>query len=147
MDSRRPHRADLAGISLTKLCVALGIVGLLTAWVLPGYGEHQRRTRRMDAQTALIQLQMAQSRWRSGHDRYADTLGSLGWGSDASAQGHYRLAIDSSGEDGFQLSATAQGPQARDEACNPMRLALRDSATVVFSAGSSTDSDPGACWR
>lgn len=138
---------SVAGMSLTELSVTLGIVGLLTAAVLPGYGEHQRRTRRMDAQTALIQLQMAQSRWRTSHDRYAEAVSLLGWHSDASAQGHYRLAIDHSGEDSFQVSATAQGPQAKDEACNPMRLALRDSATVVYSAGPSTESDPAACWR
>lgn len=139
--------AALSGMSLTELCVALGIVGLLSAWVLPSYAEHQRRTRRLDAQTALLELQMAQSRWRASHERHADSLSSLGWSSDLSAQGHYRLTIDSSSEDGFQLSASAQGPQARDLTCNPMRLALRDSATVVLSAGPATDGDPAACWR
>jgi type IV pilus assembly protein PilE len=134
-------------MSLTELCVTLGVMALLSALVLPGYGDHQRRTRRLDAQTALLELQVAQSRWRASHDRHADTLSSLGWSSELSAQGHYRLAIDSSSEDGFQLSATAQGPQARDQVCNPMRLALRDSATVVLSAGTSTEGDPAACWR
>ena len=145
--SRHPQRSSLSGLSLTELSVALGIVGLLSAWALPSYSEHQRRTRRMDAQTALIQLQMAQSRWRASHEQYADSLSSLGWPSGVSAQGHYQLAIDSSSADAYQLSATALGAQARDEACSPMRLALRDSATVVLSAGPSTDGDPATCWR
>ena len=49
--------------------------------------------------------------------------------------------------DGYVAEARALGAQAQDSACNPMRLAWRDLATVVHSSGPRTDSDSARCWR
>jgi len=49
--------------------------------------------------------------------------------------------------DAYVAEARALGAQAQDSACNPMRLAWRDLATVVHSSGPRTDSDSARCWR
>ncbi len=135
------------GWTLTELLISLALMGTLAALALPAYLQQQRQVRRSDAQVALQQLQMDQARWRSQHEGYADALSALGWPSDLSPRGHYRVSVTQASAEGYTLEALPQGTQAGDRECSPMRLTWRDSATVTFSAGAAGDSDPQRCWR
>lgn len=135
------------GWTLSELLVSLALVAVLTAVALPAFQSQQRQARRSDAQSALQQLQLAQARWRGTQSSHAADLTSLGWVSDVSPGGHYRLTIEDANSEGYSLIATPIGTQARDSACAPMRLQLRHMATVVFSSGADLASDPGRCWR
>ena len=138
--------ADQAGWTLSELLISLAMVAVLAAVAVPAFQAQQRQVRRSDAQSALQQLQLAQARWRGTHNSHAEDLASLGWTSDLSPAGHYRLSIENVDSQGYSLIATPIGPQARDSACSPMRLQLRHLATVVLSSGSEPEGDPGHCW-
>ena len=139
--------AQTPGWTLTEMLVSLALLTLLVAVALPTYLAQQRQARRIDAQGALQQLQLEQARWRGTQSRHAADLTSLGWASDVSPGGHYRLSIENAHSEGYTLIATPIGPQARDTLCTPMRLQLRHMATVVMSSGSDLTGDPGRCWR
>lgn len=144
---RVPPLAAPAGWTLTELLVVLAILGILLALAVPAYQQQQRQVRRGDARTALQQLQLDQARYRSDHERFATTMVELGWPHDRSPQGHYQLRLDQASAQGYVAEAIPLGGQAADTACHPMRLAWREVATVVYSSGSSQNSDPAACWR
>lgn len=135
------------GWTLSELMVSLAVMGVLAAVALPSFQAQQRQARRTDAQSALQQLQLDQARWRGQHDSHASDLPSLGWPSDRSPGGHYRIAIEQASSESYVLSATPLGAQAKDSACNPMRLQLLHTATVVLSSGPDLTADPGRCWR
>ncbi|MYM68282.1 prepilin-type N-terminal cleavage/methylation domain-containing protein [Pseudoduganella sp. FT55W] len=59
-----------AGFSLIELLVALVIVAVLTAAALPAYQQQVIRTRRSEAQSALLKLMMQQERFHSQHNTY-----------------------------------------------------------------------------
>ena len=139
--------AQSSGWTLSELMVSLALVAVLAAVALPGFQVQQRQARRSDAQSALQQLQLAQARWRGTQSSHATDLVSLGWASNLSPGGHYRLAIEDANSEGYILIATPIGAQARDSACAPMRLHLRHIATVVLSSGTDLAGDPGRCWR
>lgn len=139
--------SQTSGWTLSELLVSLALFTVLTAVALPAYQAQQRQARRIDAQSALQQLQLEQARWRGTQSSHATDLNSLGWTSDLSPGGHYRLSIEEANSEGYTLIATPIGPQARDNACAPMRLQLRHMATVVVSSGNELASDPGRCWR
>lgn len=135
------------GWTLTELLISLALMGTLAALALPAYQQQQRQARRSDAQAALQQLQMDQARWRSQHDTYADSLTALGWTSDLSPRGQYRISIPQADAEGYTLEALPLGGQAADRDCSPLRLTWRGSATATFSAGEHAGSDPQRCWR
>lgn len=139
--------ARSSGWSLSELLVSLALMAVLAGVALPAFQAQQRQARRSDAQSALQQLQLAQARWRGAQGSHATDLAQLGWASDVSPGGHYRLAIEDAHSEGYSLIATPIGGQARDTACAPMRLQLRHMATVVLSSGSDLAGDPGRCWR
>ena len=125
----------------------VAILGIVAALAVPGYQQQQRQVRRGDARAALQQLQFDQARHRGSHPVFASETAQLGWVSDFSPQGHYRLQMTQSGSEGYTAEAVAVGPQAQDSACNPMRLTWRDAATVILSSGPELDKDPAQCWR
>ena len=144
---RGASSARSKGWTLTELLISLALMGTLAALALPAYLQQQRQTRRSDAQVALQQLQMDQARWRGQHDSYADSLAVLGWSSELSPRGQYRISIPQADVEGYTAEAWPLGAQAADRDCSPLRLSWRGSATATLSAGQHPDSDLGHCWR
>jgi len=145
--TRRASPVHAQGWTLTELLISLALMGTLAALALPAYQQQQRQARRSDAQVSLQQLQMDQARWRAQHDSYAESITALGWNSDLSPRGQYRISISEVSADGYTLEAWPLGAQASDRDCSPLRLSWRDSATGLLSAGEHADSDPLHCWR
>ena len=139
-------RARLRGWTLSELLTVLAIVAVLLGLALPSHLQQQRQARRADARAALQMLLLDQARHHSLHGAFATDLATLGWHSDRSPQGHYRLQITEASADGHVAEAWPEGAQALDQACLPLRLKLRDAATLVLSSGERHDSDPGRCW-
>lgn len=140
-------RTGSTGWTLAELLIALALMGILAALVLPSYQQQQRQVRRTDGQAALLQLQVDQAQWRSRQGRFAVTLSELGWTRETSAQGHYQITITEASDEAYTAQANALGNQADDLACNPLRLSWQGSATALWGAGEHTDSDPLRCWR
>lgn len=131
----------LSGMTLIELMVVLAIVAILASVAYPSYQSQIRKAKRSDAHAALMQILLAQERWRANHVTYARNLSDafpsgLGLAS-RSPEGHYRLAIDSADAIGFTAHAVALGTQAHDADCQVISLALG------LSGESRT---PSGCW-
>jgi len=144
---RQALQARIRGWTLAELLITLGVMSVLAALALPTFQKQQRLARRGDGQAALLQLQVDQARWRSRHERYAQSLSELGWVKDRSPQGHYQITLTEASSDTYTALATAVDDQTADQPCNPLRLTWRDSATAVWGAGDHMGSDPERCWR
>ena len=150
----QPHTAETflaqtsaRGWTLAELLISLALMSVLAAVALPTYQQQQRQARRGDGQAALLQLQMDQARWRSTHERYANSVSELGWAQALSPQGHYQITVTDATAEGYFAQATGLGRQAADRECANLRLRWQGGATAVFSAGDYPDSDPASCWR
>ena len=132
------------GITLVELTVCVGIVAILASLAYPSYTRHIQRSRRAEAVATLLQIQIAQERWRSSNASYADRLETLNLSHLASPpETHYRfsLTLDKTGT--YVATATATGAQARDTACSTLSLTLRAGQPLRSSTGSA---EPDECW-
>ena len=144
-----PRLLKARGFSLLELSIALLVAALLAAICYPAYSAHVRRARRMDAIGALLELQLAQERWRSEHLSYA-SLEELG-ASSSLPGGHYVLDMPALLPDAYTLRALAVGGQAADHECGELRLSVelgRD--TPLSRPPGGPDNDEAAnrrCWN
>ena len=59
-----------AGFTLVELAVVLVILALLATQAMPAYQQHVIRTRRSEAQSALLKLMMQQERFQTQNNTY-----------------------------------------------------------------------------
>ncbi len=116
--------ADLkktAGFTLIEIIVTLAIAGILTSFAYPAYTDSVRNSRRTDAITTLVELQMLQEKHRSTNISYATDLTTFGYtvvsGKSPTASGYYELALSGVSGAGFTITATPLGDQTNDTAC------------------------------
>lgn len=100
------------GVTLLELMIVVAVVAILAAIAYPSYQTQVRRSHRVDAQTALLQIQVAQERFFLQNNSYATTLGALGFTS-TSEHGFYNLGLNATPTT-FSATAAPVGAQAAD---------------------------------
>lgn len=123
----------LKGFTLVELMIVIVIVGILAAIAYPSYQEQVRKSRRADAQNALMAAANAMEKYYWSNTTYTTDLTNLGYSASpaASPEGYYSIsaAAGSTGSiaSSYTLTATpvAGGPQAGDASCTTLTLNSR----------------------
>lgn len=128
-----------AGFSLVELLVVLVIIGVLAAVAWPGYVKYSEKTRRVDAERALMELRQAMERGYSTNYSYATTAGNVTIPDTVTG---YTISIVPAALTAstytLQAQPVASGPQANDP-CGTLTL----TQSGVKSVSGSTVQD---CW-
>ncbi len=117
------------GFTLVELCIVLALAGVLASIAWPSLQSQLQRSRRADAVTALMRVQLAQESHRALHGLYATQLGALvGASSPRSPEGLYDIELGGDGATRFEARAIARagGLAAGDTACASLRLQVND---------------------
>lgn len=134
-----------SGFSLIELMIAVVIVGVLAAVAIPSYQQYVTDSRRIEAQSLMLEVSGKQVRYYSENNTYAANIGDLGYGAAGSNSYEtetkvYDVVVTEAGVRSFTLTATPKAQQADDE-CGSL---------IYNSAGqklvSSTSVDPSKCW-
>lgn len=140
------------GFSLLELLVALGIVALLAAIALPGYGAIMRRAQRNDARLALLAIQHAEELHYLGFNAYSDALtqsvaqGGLGLATH-STSGNYQLSIQLRGGGQGFLASARPAPQGRQSADHDCALLTIDETGRSGASDANAVDASALCWR
>jgi type IV pilus assembly protein PilE len=142
------HRRN-AGFTLVETVIATSIAGVLASVAYPSVAAALQKVRRSEALVAMMQLQQAEERWRSGSARYA-TLAELGLPTTATG-GHYRLTVTDATGSGYVAIAEAIGAQSGDRRCRYLKLAI-DAGNPSYRSGETDTTDNGTaanrqCWN
>lgn len=126
------------GFTLIELLIVIAIVGILATVAYPSYVSYAQESRRADAHTAILQVQLAQEKWRASHTRYTNDMSDEGLNTaTTSAEGFYTLSVSGASATGYKITANATGAQTGDTVCKKIEL------TKSASGESRT---PTGCW-
>ncbi len=112
----------LLGFTLIELMITVAIIAILVIIAYPSYLERVRKTRRVDAKIALVELAQLQEDSFITKKKYLTdnsaimVYGGRGYNLDNYGNGNYKLAVN--GVDGFTLRATPIGNQTKDTDCS-----------------------------
>lgn len=143
MDNRRQR-----GVTLMELLTVVVIIAILASVAIPTYRNYLLRSQRVEAKTALLQLQAAQEKFYLNGNAYTDAVDDAppaGLGlTGVSETGKYEISVDL-GADGQSYTATAapaagQG-QEDDTSCGSLTL------TDTGVRGITGDGSSEQCWR
>ena len=107
------------GFTLIEVLIVVVIIAILAAISYPSYSKHVRKSRRTDAQAALMKIALEQERYRTNNTQYASNLTSLGYNSNTpdSHESWYQLSITAANATSYNARATAQNVQTDDSEC------------------------------
>lgn len=107
------------GTTLLEMMITLVMVAILATVGYPSFSHYLRQSRRVQAQTDLLTLQLRQEEYYLKHGVYAPSLGAL----KSPANPYYDYRLQGSDHD-YRITATARasGGQQGDRGCTTMGL-------------------------
>ena len=138
------------GFTLIELMIVVAIVGIIAAVAIPSYQDYIFRARRADAKAGLLNLQLAQEKYRSNCTQYASVIGGTYAcaspftlvGSSTSPDGYYNLTMSGTDTDTYTLTATRTGIQSSDK-CGNFSINQAGVKTIASAYTGYTAND---CW-
>lgn len=128
----------IAGFTLIELMIVVAIIGILAAIAYPAYTDYVTRAKRSDGKAGLLQVQLAEEKWRANHVNYTKDLTNAGLNlSGSSPDGKYTISVTSADASGYTAKAT---PTFTDAKCNVLGINQADVKTI---SGNGTVAD---CW-
>lgn len=131
------------GFSLIELLFVLTMVGVLATIAYPNYSDYLTRTRRLEAQTALLDLASRMEQYHANAQTYQTATVQ----SALSPGGWYALSITQASARTYQLQATPMGVQAhRDTHCQSLTLSNTGIEGVAPGPAGAPTQSARHCW-
>ena len=108
---------------MIELMIVVAIIGVVSAIAYPAYTDSAKKSRRADAITTLLDMQLQQEKHRSINSSYSTDLAELGYDPAETPDKYYDLAIDAdpakTNANAYEMTATAKndGDQKNDASC------------------------------
>jgi len=135
------------GFTLIELMITLLIVAILAGIAVPSYRNYVLRSHRVEATAALLRVAAAQEKFYLQNNTYTNDVGTangLRFSTEAgpvdnflTENGWYTITVTAADNEGFALTADAEGDQVNDSDCTSFGLESSGKKTA------STDK----CWK
>ena len=139
----RTSKKNSRGFTLVELMIVVVIVAILAGIAIPSYQSSVQKGRRTDAKETLLSAAALQEKHYMQHNAYSSSTDTIG--GNESGEGYYSISLaQPCGADTcYQVTATAQGAQVKDDDCAAYSINQAGTKTAVNSGGAnSTDK----CW-
>lgn len=136
-------RSRNRGFTLIEVMIVVAVVAVLAAIAYPSYDEQVRRSRRADAQTALVELSQHMERHFTAKGTYVDATLPFDESPKQGDRKHYDLDLSGVTATTYTLRAQPKGAMAKDR-CGTLVLEHTGATDIEDAAADTEKSD---CWR
>ena len=134
------------GFTLIEVMIVLGIVAILVAFAIPSFQDALRKSRRSDAMNTIMDIQLAEEKYRVNHIEYGDNAALLfDSPQQISPKGHYSVEVeldDAEKTTSYTITAEALNDQVNDYCGNFILTNTRGDIEWTTSKG-----EADLCWR
>ena len=145
------------GFTLIELMITITIGALLLSIAIPGYQSQVRKSRRVEARNALLDLAAREERYLSVYNLYSQAPNDLGYATGVSTwaavgaigSGYYTLNVVATAPvpatltpPTYTITATATGAQLKDLPCRTFTVNNLGLQTAADSGGAAST----RCW-
>lgn len=139
------------GFTLIELMIVIAVIGILAAIAWPNFTDYLIKSRRAQAQSDMLKIQLSLEKWRANNSSYASTLDHSDDATNltpadladnlSTANTYYNYAItgaaasDPATASVYVIRGTAQGGQTADSGCTSLTL------------NQSSTKGPSGCWK
>ncbi|MGI4848834.1 MAG: type IV pilin protein [Janthinobacterium lividum] len=138
-----------AGFTLIELMVTVAIVGILAAVALPNYQQYVKKSRRVDAKSAVLDLAAREEKYFATNNAYTISATALGYGSafpaaiSSGSSSYYSVTVTQASTSDYTITATPTGTQASDPCYAYVVNYLGAQSNLPGPGGTALPSD---CW-
>jgi type IV pilus assembly protein PilE len=129
------------GFTLIELIIVMTIIAILSAIAIPSYAAYIRKSRRSDAEAALLTMQLQEEKWRANNSTYTTVLANVGApATGSSTLTYYTYSISSTTPaTAFTVTATAVTGKGQEKD-------KVGTTTCTLSIDQSGSRLPAVCW-
>jgi type IV pilus assembly protein PilE len=120
------------GFTLVELMIVVAVLAILASIGYPSYQKYMYASRRAEAQSELLKIQLGLEKWRANNNSYTTSLANAGF---TDTNTYYNYDIINVTASTYTIRATAQGTQTGDTGCTPVTLTQ------------SAVKGPSGCWK
>ncbi len=135
-------QSETRGFTLIELMIVVAVVAILASVAYPSYQDHIRKARRVDAQTALLELTHFMERYYTTHGTYLGAVLPFNTAPRGAATPFYNLTFSAGPTaTAYTLQATRVNAMA-DDPCGNLRMSSTGARTTELAA-----LDGARCWH
>jgi type IV pilus assembly protein PilE len=133
------------GFTLIEIMIVVAIIGILSAIAFPAYQQYVRKSRRVDAKNAVLDMAAREERYFATNNKYSIKGTDFGFSTDTAipvttgSKSYYAITVTQTTTSDFTVTAAPTGTQTADT-CNSYII---NSLGVQSNSGGASVSD---CW-
>ncbi|TJY62357.1 prepilin-type N-terminal cleavage/methylation domain-containing protein [Sinimarinibacterium sp. CAU 1509] len=135
------HRQAQTGFTLIEVMIVAAVVAILAAIAIPSYDRAMRKTRRADAQAALVNMQLLQEKWRTNNSTYSSDATQVGApASTTTVYKYYTFSVPTATASTFTVQAASIAGMGQQ---NDTQSGTSCATLTVDQSGTRS---PANCW-
>lgn len=129
-----------SGFTLIELMIVVIVIGILAAIAIPSYTEYTRQARRSDAQSTMLEIQLALEKHRANAASYATYAGTM------PTSTYYTFSVTGTSATAYTINAAAKNgtSQQGDTGCTAMTM---NESSIKCPGPDASCATHTACWK
>lgn len=129
------HKKNISGFTLIELMIVVAVIAILAAIAYPSYADSVRKGHRGQAKADLMETAQLLERHRTVNNTYASFNMNAFGKSPHSGTTRYNVVLENEDADGYDLTATPIGSQAKDTQCGALSINQAGVKSISGSGG------------